>query len=326
MVTNGSLKSDSGSCSDSDLVSLFSEKYMDILESKMSKGPRTFGFEYEFIPSRPLCPDDLASVRSVLISQLGGIDDGVAVCFDGNIKVDFEPGGQIEYLSPPLLPDDTMKLMAVIGFIEKANDLIFRKTGIEYMGCGYIPGRAGAPLCLGTDRYIKLHKRLSESGGRGHEMMKATAAIHLHAALLGREDILPVFLTLCRLAREPEFSMSDIRRAIWEDTDPWRCGLPPCCDDKLDKPEILIRHLVAFAIDAVVLGESVAFKECSNRDFDSFLNHLTTIFTDVRFNLKGPTLELRTPDSRPTSAFFPLWKAFVGHFRENGFIHNPAGG
>ena len=35
------------------------------------------------------------------------------------------------------------------------------------------------------------------------------------------------------------------------------------------------------------------------------------MFTDVRLNAKGGTLELRTPDSRPVQDFRPLWKKFV---------------
>jgi hypothetical protein len=38
---------------------------------------------------------------------------------------------------------------------------------------------------------------------------------------------------------------------------------------------------------------------------------MTTLFTDVRFNLKGPTLELRTLDSIPINEFIPKWNIFI---------------
>lgn len=295
----------------------FAQKYMELLVTKMSNGPRTYGFEYEFIPLRPLLPDDLKRVRTLLIFGLRGVASGEGVYFKENMRIDFEPGGQIEYSSPPLLPRDRIRFMAIMQCIETTNDLIFKETGIKYTGCGYVPGRADAALCLTSDRYVMLHERLAKSGTRGHEMMKATAAIHLHASLLGVDDILPVFAKLCRIARESEFSMSAARREIWDHTDPTRCGIPPCCDEALKSPDVLIRRLVRFALDAVVLGESVMFKDCRQPDFKSFLDHLTTVFTDVRFNLKGPTLELRTPDSMPIDAFPGLWDAFIGQFECN---------
>ncbi|NOY68548.1 MAG: hypothetical protein GXP53_03520 [Deltaproteobacteria bacterium] len=292
----------------------FAKKYMDLLIAKMPKGPRTYGFEYEFLPSRQLLRDDLERVRSLLVNGLGGIASEEGVCFNENPRIDFEPGGQIEYSSPPLLPHDNIRFAAIMQFIETTNAFIFKETGINYMGCAYVPGRADAPLCLTSHRYLMLHERLAKSGTRGHEMMKATAAIHLHAAILGIDDILPVFTVLCRMAREPGFSMSAARREIWDNTDPTRCGIPPCCDAALESPDMLIRRLVRLALNAVVLGEEVAFKECRRPVFEFFLNHLTTAFTDVRFNLKGPTLELRTPDSMPIEDFPSMWKNFIGHF------------
>lgn len=298
----------------SDLEAEFTKKYMDLLIAKMSNGPRTYGFEYEFIPLQQLCRDDLKRVRAFLVHGLGGVVSGEGVYFKENLRIDFEPGGQIEYSSPPLLSCEKMRFATIMRFIETTNGLVFKETGIKYTGRGYVAGRADAPLCLTSHRYVMLHERLAKSGTRGHEMMKATAAIHLHAAIMGVDDILPVFAILCRMAREPGFSMSAARREIWDNTDPTRCGFPPCCDAALESPDMLIRRLVRLALDAVVLGEGVAFKECLRPGFEFFLNHLTTVFTDVRFNLKGPTLELRTPDSTPVERFPCLWDSFIGHF------------
>lgn len=297
-----------------DMETDFTEKYMELLVARMPNNPRTYGFEYEFIPSRSLCPDDLELITAILVRDLGGVALAGGVYFEYNLRIDFEPGGQIEYISPPLLAHDSIRFTTIMRFIETTNELIFKQTGIKYIGCGYIPGRADSALCLTSDRYVMLHARLAKSGTRGHEMMKATASIHLHVALLGVDDILPVFAALCRMAREPGFSMSAARREIWDDTDPTRCGIPPCCDAALESPYELIRRLVRFALDAVVLGEGGAFKNCRRPVFESFLNHLTTVFTDVRFNLKGPTLELRTTDSMPIEDFPSIWKAFVRQF------------
>ncbi|MBS0013128.1 MAG: hypothetical protein KFF46_04080, partial [Desulfobacterales bacterium] len=49
----------------------------------------------------------------------------------------------------------------------------------------------------------------------------------------------------------------------------------------------------------------------ADTSFETFLYHMTTIFTDVRFNLKGTTLELRTLDSMPMDAFRQRWLQFI---------------
>jgi len=65
-----------------------------------------------------------------------------------------------------------------------------------------------------------------------------------------------------------------------------------------------------------VLGEDVPFADSSDVSFDAFLCHMTTLFTDVRFNLKGPTLELRTMDSMPLEGFRRRWHLFVSLLEE----------
>ena len=296
-----------------DLESFFTQQYLDLLIRTMPTGPRTFGFEYEFLPERILAIRDMESVAGFL-GQQGAIHDGQDLLFPNHMHVSFEPGGQIEYGSPPLHREDYETVDALLGFIQKTNAAIYAATGVRYIGTGYAPGRADAPLCLTTPRYIKLHRRLSVSGTRGHEMMKGSASIHLHAAICGIDDILPVFETLCRMSTEKAFRMSPERRDIWEHTDPSRCGFPPGCLEAVDTPQELIRRLVTFALDAVALGEDVPFKAASARSFDAFLYHMTTLFTDVRFNLKGPTLELRTLDSVPVDQFKSKWIDFISRF------------
>ena len=65
------------------------------------------------------------------------------------------------------------------------------------------------------------------------------------------------------------------------------------------------------------IGENRPFADTNDVTFDKFLYHLTTIFTDVRLNLKGPSLELRTLDSLPLSEFMGKWDLFVSVFEHN---------
>jgi len=293
------------------LVNRFVHEYMDVLSKMKIKGARSYGFEYEFLPVQILGIDDVTAI-SRLLAEIGFSFDGAEGYLAKNgCRVAFEPGGQIEYCSPPLLAQDIPKLDALLEFIRQTNQIILDQLGIEYVGTDFMPGRGQAPLCLINDRYVKLHDRLARVDRRGLEMMKGTASIHLHVLISDFNKILPLFQLLCRLSSANEFKMSPERKDIWMHTDSTRCGTPPCCFEQLDSSETLIRRLIHYALEAEVLGEDVAFADSSNLSFDRFLYHMTTLFTDVRFNLKGPTLELRTMDSMPLEQFRNRWKRFV---------------
>lgn len=287
----------------------FTARYMEVLTAQLPKTCRTYGFEFEFLPDRPMTPKDLADVQAFL-SRSGRYSDGV-VFYENGVCVAFEPGGQIEFCSPPMSADEFERFDEIAEFIKQTNASVFSHLGIDYQARGYFPGRRNSPLCLTSKRYVDLHRRLGKSGTRGHEMMKATASIHLHVAICSIEELLPLFFRLCGLARNPLFAMSDQRRDIWNNTDPSRCGMPPCCAEQLKDVSQLIQRLITYGLSAVVLGEEVAFYKSSDISFESFLYHMTTIFTDVRFNLKGTTLELRTPDSMPVEDFRYRWKQFI---------------
>lgn len=292
------------------LAETFCRHYLETLSRHLPKKHRTYGFEYEFLPGQMLGVADMVRI-DMLLEKMGGEKIAGDRLFENGMRVTFEPGGQIEYCSPPVLADDHEKIDIFLAFISHVNDEIHQRLGIHYRAVGYIPGRANFPLCLRSARYLQLHKRLSKSGSRGHEMMKGTASIHLHVSISRLEEMLPLFYFFCDLAGSGAFGMSEARRDIWRHTDPSRCGEPPCCTENLSSPEQLIDRLIRYALQVVVLGEQVPFEKASDRSFSAFLYHMTTIFTDVRFNLKGPTLELRTLDSMPPGRFREKWLAFV---------------
>ena len=292
------------------LIENFTQRYIDVLSRLAGSGPRSYGFEYEFLSRRLLSLDDMNDMFHFLSDAGFSRDENEFISGHG-IRIAFEPGGQIEYCSPPIVGNDDALFDMVMEFINHTNLQIKRQLGIEYVGTDYMQGRADTPLCLTSDRYVKLHKRLANTGTRGLEMMKGTASIHMHVVILCLDELLPLFNTLCQLSIKEDFKMSSQRRRIWDNTDPTRCGCPPCCFAKLDTPEELIKRLVRFALDAEVIGEDVSFENSSNPSFESFLYHMTTLFTDVRFNLKGPTLELRTLDSMMPDMFKSKWKKFI---------------
>jgi glutamate--cysteine ligase len=297
------------------LINVFGRKYIEALAVLKNRGQRSYGFEYEFLPARVMAPEDVQAVSRLLLES--GFSAGKDVFYAANgMGVAFEPGGQIEYCSPPLYAHEDSAFDGLLEFIRQTNAMIREQLGIEYIGTDFMPDRAKAPLCLSADRYVKLHERLARVDARGLEMMKSTASIHLHVVISDFDEILPLFNLLCRLSAADDFKMSVQRKDIWMHTDACRCGTPPCCFEKLTSSDSLIRRLIHFALHADVLGEDVPFTDSSDLSFNAFLYHMTTLFTDVRFNLKGPTLELRTMDSMPLERFRRRWHLFVSLLEE----------
>jgi len=291
------------------LVDEYSAKLYRYLARGLVPGPLTYGFEYEFLPAEVMTPERVADVAACLpamgFTPLVAGDYGAA---DG-LHIDFEPGGQLEYGSPPLLGDEERRFTDLLEHIETTNRHIEKSCGVRYLPRPFSPGRAGAPLCLTSPRYRNMHELFTANGGRGREMMKATASIQLHARIRAMEEIVPLFRLFQDLAEDHDFRMSAERRMIWDSTETSRCLLP-----RLDSPagscEVL-RHLVAHALAALDLTLRKPFFVLEKRDFAAFLIHLTTIFTDVRLNLKGPTFELRTMDSLPAGEFSRRWRRFI---------------
>lgn len=286
----------------------YSERLLELLLSRGNRLPRSYGFEYEFLPHRILSPEDMDLLRRFLLDRGYGLSGG-AFNLDWR-QVVFEPGGQIEYVSPPLMAHHHRKLGEVLHWISSMNHDIERETGIRYLGTDFIPGRYHAPLLLTSSRYSLMHERFMSVDERGPDMMKGTAAIHMHAAITSPEDLESLYAEFCRMAAGEILGMSPARREIWDRTDSCRCGLPAGRGG--NDAGSIIRRIVEQALEAVELRSGEVFAKVPGRDFDGFLDHLTTMFTDIRVNVKGGTLELRTPDSRPIEEFPAAWGEFVG--------------
>ncbi len=285
----------------------YAEKLLDIILARENSLPRTYGFEYEFLPDRILNHDDMSRLFAFLSGAGYRLDKSVHS--KGQRRIVFEPGGQIEYLSPPLKSSDKTEFNETLDWIKDMNDILEIETGIRYIGTDYIPGRYAAPLLLTSERYSRMHDRFLKVDSRGPDMMKGTAAIHLHAAITSREDLEEMYPLFCEMAFSEEFRMSGSRREIWNRTDECRCCLP---DVDLENGALsILEDIVKFALEAVELQSGKLFRNIEEKGFSDFLDHLTTIFTDVRANIKFATLELRTPDSRPLEEFPYLWQKFV---------------
>lgn len=293
-----------------DIVQDYTDRLIDEIRKKVVGEPRTYGFEYEFISDEPISLEDMGKLYEFM-PKCEFKPDGDSFINELGIYITFEPGGQIEYHSPPLYAEDSHGFKRVLEIIIKTNSDIKANLGINYIATGYIPGREDVPLCLTSKRYKNLYKRLCLSGTRGREMMKGTASIHLHACILSNNDLPLLFSLLKDMSTSEEFKMQSERRDIWNNTDPCRCGLPYEGLNKNSDSREVIKEFVKVAMNADILDGNIPFYKTSNINFEAFLYHITTIFTDIRLNIKGPTLELRTLDSMPPSSFELVWKRFI---------------
>ena len=292
------------------LIKDYSARVLETIREQAVAGPRTYGFEYEFLPETPLSLDIMEEIYKFLPS-CGFLPEGDRFMSSSGIYLTFEPGGQIEYHSIPMPGWDEGRFRETISLFGDTNRAILRKVGVNYLGVGYLPGRGGAPLCLKSNRYRNLHARMKLCGTRGREMMKGTASIHLHVGIRHVHELVPLFRRLCELSSSQEFRMSPDRRDIWDNTDSGRCGDAVCRGGKFADPEELTRRLVQFALEADTIKENLPFITKQDASFDEFFYHLTTIFTDVRLNLKRNTVELRTLDSMQPHRFEEKWRQFI---------------
>ncbi len=288
------------------------EDFKDLIEKRIEKRTyREFGFEYELIAKKPLSISDFEKVKSVLPS-LGYEKNNEKIINNQGIYITFEPGGQLEFSSPPLKYDQLEDFDLLLQDINKTVTKIKELTSIDYVPVPFIKDRGTAPMLLEAKRYHDLHNLLGSVSDRGREMMKGTAAIHLHVSLTNFDEILKLWAFMCGLSREEGFAMGEQRRDIWNKTDPSRCGLRCTRSEDIFTSDILLEQLISFALHALELSSGVAFGSIRPRpSFDEFLVHFTTIFTDVRLNTKGMTLELRTLDSRPLNTFRNTWITFL---------------
>lgn len=290
----------------------YNREFRELIETRTAyRNSRTYGFEYEFIGREPLAKEDLQRVKSCL-PGLGFRELNGQIINDLGMYVTFEPGGQIEFSSPPVGPKDIPLSDVLFGQIRSTLEYIRKTAGVDYIPIDYIPGRNTAPMLLEGQRYKDLHELLGSTSDRGRDMMKGTAAIHFHASVCSFDELLKLWELMCSLSREEEYAMGSERRDIWNRTDPSRCGLTCSEAENITSSEELLEKLIHFALDALDLHTGIPFgKIIPCPGFQEFMVHFTTIFTDVRLNTKGMTLELRTLDSRPLHLFRGAWITFL---------------
>ncbi|HEU4648775.1 MAG TPA: glutamate-cysteine ligase family protein [Gemmatimonadales bacterium] len=245
-----------------------------------------------------------------------------APCFHvpGGGVLCFEPGGQLEYATPPrnsasLLID---AIRAVVQPLVAAAD----GEGIALIAVGIDPLNPveGVPLQVQADRYTRMAEHFGRIGPAGARMMRQTAAFQVNldfgAVPRARWHLLnalapwvTAMFANSRMYEGTDSGHCSYRAHCWRTLDPRRTGLP------FDQRQPVERYL-EFALGApaillsAVRGEYHSFRHwlrTANPSLHDWEAHLTTLFPDVR---PRGHLEVRACDA-VDAAWYPAPLAFL---------------
>jgi glutamate--cysteine ligase len=230
-------------------------------------------------------------------------------------RVTFEPGGQVEYASPPCtsgthLLDDLSATASILREGCAAHD-------VRLLACGLDPinGPAQAPLQVRGYRYRRMDAYFARIGPAGARMMRQTAslqvAVDIGADALGRWRLLnalaPVLTAVFANSRRyagDDTGFASYRAETWRRADPLRTGVLGDGDP--------VGAYVDFALraPAILLGGD----EAPARPFEAWIGaidetaswekHLGTLFPEVR---PRGYFEVRSIDAVPEAD----WPAVV---------------
>jgi len=241
--------------------------------------------------------------------------------------VSFEPGGQIEFASPPSRSASTLinRLRGVVVPLRAAA----AAEGITLLSVGIDPRNPveQVPLQLSCDRYVRMAAHFARIGQSGARMMRQTAALQISVDFESQPFVrwrllnaLSPFVTAI-FANSPIYAGRNTRHRsyrahCWRLLDPQRTGLP---FDELHPVEAYLE----FALGAPAILLPTIDGRCDS--FDSWLAranpslgeweaHLTTLFPEVR---PRAHLELRSIDTIDP-AWYPAALAIVA-----GLVYEP---
>lgn len=226
----------------------------------------------------------------------------------------FEPGGQVEYSSPPCAsPRALLALLASVMDVLHCSAL---EHGIELLSIGLDPATSveRVPLQLHGERYVRMAEYFAHRGPEGALMMRHTASFQLNLdfeheplrrwrALNALAPYVVAIFANSPLHEEHPTGHASTRAHVWRQLDPSRTGLLRGGDDA-------VAEYQALALDApMILAPDAAGEHPTARarlargelSLEEWRAHLTTLFPEVR--PKG-YLELRSAD-----AVDPRWHA-----------------
>ena len=284
--------------------------------------PRRIGAEVEFIPVESLsgrrCPIEAEGALATLpfLRRYGlrqgwheGCTSKGTPCFSSpnGGSLTFEPGGQLEYSSPPCR--SASALLALLRAVVLPLRAAAAGEGIDLLPVGIDPINPAeqAPLLIHAKRYERMAEYLGRRGPEGARMMRQTAAFQVSLDfddepwLRWRVLNAATPYVIAIFANSPIYAgertgYQSTRAQVWRALDPTRTGIP--YDERDPVGAYLEFALAAPAIlYPAIEGEHRPFGEWlarANPTPDEWQDHLSTLFPEVR---PRGHLELRSADS-----------------------------
>jgi glutamate--cysteine ligase len=308
-----------------------------------SRTPRRMGAEVEFIPVEAIsghrCPIDVEGELSTLpfLRRYGlrlawheGCTSKGTPCFTvpGGGTLTFEPGGQLEYSSPPCR--SASALLALLRAVVLPLHAAASAEGIDLLPVGIDPFNPveQAPLLIHAKRYARMAEYLGRRGPAGATMMRQTAALQVNLdfddepwlrwrVLNAAAPYVTAIFANSPIYAGQQTDNQSTRAQVWRALDPTRTGLP--YDERDPVGTYLEFALAAPAIlYPTIEGEYRPFGEWLNRanpTAEEWQDHLSTLFPEVR---PRGHMELRSADS-----IAPRWYAAPLALTA-GILYNPA--
>jgi glutamate--cysteine ligase len=306
--------------------------------------PRRLGAEVEFIPVESptgrRCPIEADGIPSTLpfLRRFGGRQGWQesrtlkgTPCFSLPVggTLTFEPGGQLEYSSPPCR--SASALLALLRGVVLPLRAAAAGEGIDLLAVGIDPLNSAdrAPLLIQAKRYQRMAEYFARRGPAGARMMRQTAAFQMSLDLddepwlrwrvlnAAAPYVIAIFANSPIYAGERTGDQS-ARAQVWRTLDPARTGIP--YDQRVPVEAYLDFALAAPAIlFPAVEGEHRPFGEWltrANPTVEEWRDHLSTLFPEVR---PRGHLELRSADS-----IAPQWYA-APLALASGILYDPGG-
>jgi glutamate--cysteine ligase len=247
--------------------------------------------------------------------------------------ISLEPGGQVEWSSRPATS---------LGELQDALEIhlhLMRRTerelGVRWLDVAVDPELPVEEMpWMPKARYNIMRPFLGSRGRLAHRMMTQTASIQCAYDYSSAEDwkrkfvtasaITPVAVALFANSSRidgKETGYASYRQAIWEETDPQRCGLPHSVFDPgfdieawldwvLQVPTIFLhRARGRVPVGGVPFGTLLERSGCTAVRQEDWETHISTVFTDVRsYNY----IEVRSADLQPDALAFSVPSFWTG--------------
>lgn len=258
----------------------------------------------------------------------------------GSCLITLEPGGQFEFVSAPLQNAHQTREEIEAYYAELR--IVASELGLSFLALGHQPKHSRTELpWMPKERYRVMRAYMPKRGDLGLDMMQRTSAIQVTADFADEADMVQKFrlslalqpIVVALFANSPfrdgrVGSYLSHRAAVWEDTDPDRCGsLPFVFQDGMG-----FERYTDFVLDVPMYfvireGRYIDASGLSFRDFldgrlsvlpgqrpllFDWVNHLSTVFPQVRLK---QFLEFRGADSgdavNRVPALVALWAGLL---------------